>query len=126
MNLLSSNVHLVYGHKPSDIIMDSLWLFLHYIFAIFLILQRQTRQVLHELHVNHEPRQADGDLLSTLISLGLKYGPTLFNAVFGGGASGQQQTTDRIEELEIKVNLYYSQRELKPCRPNVCISCAKN
>lgn len=63
------------------------------------ILQRTERQAEYGLITG---RQADDGLITTLISLGLKYGPTLFNYVMGGGSGAQQQTTDRIEELEIK------------------------
>ena len=58
-------------------------------------------------------RQADsGSLLSTVISLALKYGPTLFNTFFGGDGA-PQQNTDRIEELEIKVtSIFYSKVSL--------------
>merc|ERR1712026_30734 len=48
-----------------------------------------------------QPRQDSGSLLATIFQLGVKYGPTLFNAVFGGG-DGQTPTTDRVEDLEIK------------------------
>jgi len=52
-----------------------------------------------------EDRQGDGgSLLTTVISLGLKYGPTLFNLAFGGegGSSVPDKSTDKIDELEIK------------------------
>jgi len=44
---------------------------------------------------------ADSGLLTTIIQLGLKYGPTLFNAVFGGSPA-QTPNTDRIEEIDVK------------------------
>lgn len=50
-----------------------------------------------------QARQADGSLLTTLLNLALQYGPVLFKTFFSGDGA-QQQTTDRIEELEIKVN----------------------
>merc|ERR1719414_2017759 len=48
-----------------------------------------------------ETRQGDsGSLLTTIISLGLKYGPTLFNLAFGGegGSSVPDKGTDKIDE----------------------------
>ena len=54
-------------------------------------------------------RQGDsGSLLTTVISLGLKYGPTLFNLAFGGegGSSVPDKSTDKIDELEIKVSQF--------------------
>ena len=56
-----------------------------------------------------EDRQGDGgSLLTTVISLGLKYGPTLFNLAFGGegGSSVPDKSTDKIDELEIKVSQF--------------------
>jgi len=49
-------------------------------------------------------RQADSSLITTLISLGLKYGPTLFNLAFGGegGSSAPDKGTDKVDDLEIK------------------------
>merc|ERR1712122_93367 len=57
--------------------------------------QQRQRQIIAQ------GRQADSGLLTTIISLGLKYGPTLFNAVFGG-SPGQTPNTDRIEEIDVK------------------------
>lgn len=54
-----------------------------------------------------EKRQAGGDFgLQTILELGLKYVPVLFNAFFGGGGGAQQQTTDRIEELDLKASSF--------------------
>ena len=53
-----------------------------------------------------EDRQGDGgSLLTTVISLGLKYGPTLFNLAFGGegGSATPDKGTDKVDDLEIKV-----------------------
>jgi len=49
-------------------------------------------------------RQADSSLITTLISLGLKYGPTLFNLAFGGegGSATPDKGTDKVDDLEIK------------------------
>merc|ERR1712061_895449 len=48
-------------------------------------------------------RQADSSLISTVIELGLKYGPTLFNLAFGGeGGSTPDKGTDKVDNLEIK------------------------
>lgn len=50
-------------------------------------------------------RQADEFGFQTILQLGLKYAPILFNMFFGGGGGGggaQPQNTDRIEELDIK------------------------
>lgn len=74
------------------------------------VLQRTERQTHPQYYEYQQPyelqqataRQGDDGLITTVISLALKYGPTLFNYVLGGGSSAQQQTTDRIEELEIK------------------------
>ena len=81
-----------------------------YIYACVLLqrTERQTHQQYYEYQQPYElqqatARQGDDGLITTVISLALKYGPTLFNYVLGGGSSAQQQTTDRIEELEIKV-----------------------
>ena len=83
-----------------------------YIYACVLLqrTERQTHQQYYEYQQPYElqqatARQGDDGLITTVISLALKYGPTLFNYVLGGGSSAQQQTTDRIEELEIKVGL---------------------
>ena len=51
-------------------------------------------------------RQGDSaSLITTIISLGLKYGPTLFDLAFGGegGSATPDKGTDKIDELEIKV-----------------------
>ena len=49
-------------------------------------------------------RQADSGLLTTLISLGLRYGPTLFNLVMGGdeggSATSDKVSTDKIDNLD--------------------------
>ena len=49
-------------------------------------------------------RQADSGLLTTLISLGLRYGPTLFNLVMGGDEGGSSTSdkvsTDKIDNLD--------------------------
>jgi len=59
---------------------------------------------LQQLQQPATDRQADSSLITTLISLGLKYGPTLFNLAFGGegGSSVPDKSTDKIDELEIK------------------------
>merc|ERR1712018_293118 len=57
--------------------------------------QQRQRQIIAQ------GRQADSGLLTTIISLGLKYGPTLFNAVFGGSPA-RTPNTDRIEEIDVK------------------------
>lgn len=59
---------------------------------------------LQQLQQPATDRQADSSMITTLISLGLKYGPTLFNLAFGGegGSSVPDKSTDKIDELEIK------------------------
>jgi len=57
----------------------------------------------HQQQIIAQERQADsGGLITTIIQLGLKYGPTLFNAVFGGAEGAQTPAGDKIDELEIK------------------------
>lgn len=67
--------------------------------------QRSWQSQRHQQQIIAAPeaqaRQDSGSLLATIFQLGVKYGPTLFNAVFGGG-DGQTPTTDRVEDLEIK------------------------
>jgi len=65
--------------------------------------QRQQRQ-LQQLQPATDRQGDSGSLLTTVISLGLKYGPTLFNLAFGGegGSSVPDKSTDKIDELEIK------------------------
>merc|ERR1712083_1201500 len=61
---------------------------------------------LQQLQQPATARQArqDSSLITTLISLGLKYGPTLFNLAFGGegGSSVPDKSTDKVDDLEIK------------------------
>jgi len=59
---------------------------------------------LQQLQQPATDRQADSSLITTLISLGLKYGPTLFNLAFGGegGSSVPDKSTDKVDDLEIK------------------------
>ena len=90
---------------------------------------KHQRQLQHEpqqqlMSLQHEVagtgRQADsGSLLSTVISLALKYGPTLFNTFFGGDGA-PQQNTDRIEELEIKEEIGRHTSELQSHHDLVC------
>ena len=56
-------------------------------------------------------RQADSGLLTTLISLGLRYGPTLFNLVMGGDEGGSttsdKVSTDKIDNLDNQKVLFF-------------------
>ena len=56
-------------------------------------------------------RQADSGLLTTLISLGLRYGPTLFNLVMGGdeggSATSDKVSTDKIDNLDNQKVLFF-------------------
>jgi len=66
-------------------------------------------------------RQADSGLLTTLISLGLRYGPTLFNLVMGGdeggSATSDKVSTDKIDNLD-------NQKEEDPLSTSNLISMA--
>jgi len=71
--------------------------------------QQQTNDVasyrnLQQLQQPATGRQADSSMITTLISLGLKYGPTLFNLAFGGegGSAVPDKSTDKVDDLEIK------------------------
>ena len=94
--------------------------FLEFIPMLVFTLQRTERQTHQQYYEYQQPyelqqataRQGDDGLITTIISLALKYGPTLFNYVLGGGSSAQQQTTDRIEELEIKVGCLFQCSQL--------------
>jgi len=61
---------------------------------------------LQQLQQPATARQArqDSGLITTLISLGLKYGPTLFNMAFGGegGSASPDKNTDKVDDLEIQ------------------------
>lgn len=61
---------------------------------------------LQQLQQPATARQArqDSGLITTLISLGLKYGPTLFNLAFGGegGSASPDKNTEKVDDLEIQ------------------------
>ena len=68
--------------------------------------------ILHIFFQQHETsRQADSGLLTTLISLGLRYGPTLFNLVMGGdeggSATSDKVSTDKIDNLDNQKVLFF-------------------
>merc|ERR1712008_344098 len=77
--------------------------------------QQQQQQQIHQRQQNvaseyrslqlQQPetsRQADSGLLTTLISLGLRYGPTLFNLVMGGDEGGSA-TSDKVSTDKIDI-----------------------
>merc|ERR1711935_1160149 len=97
--------------------------------------QKQQQQQIHQRQQNvaseyrslqqvQQPetsRQADSGLLTTLISLGLRYGPTLFNLVMGGdeggSATSDKVSTDKIDNLD-------NQKEEDPLSTSNLISMA--
>jgi len=76
---------------------------------------------LQQLQQHETSRQADSGLLTTLISLGLRYGPTLFNLVMGGDEGGSttsdKVSTDKIDNLD-------NQKEEDPLSTSNLISMA--
>merc|ERR1711971_1178214 len=76
---------------------------------------------LQQLQQPETSRQADSGLLTTLISLGLRYGPTLFNLVMGGdeggSATSDKVSTDKIDNLD-------NQKEEDPLSTSNLISMA--
>merc|ERR1711971_1502904 len=76
---------------------------------------------LQQLQQPETSRQADSGLLTTLISLGLRYGPTLFNLVMGGDEGGSptsdKVSTDKIDNLD-------NQKEEDPLSTSNLISMA--